>query len=71
MTTLQEFLAGEPLTYSGYDKRKHQLTYRAGVGAVIERKGEEIDTADVTDDASARRLYHNLTRRPQRAERGK
>lgn len=75
MTTLQEFLAGEPLAYrralppDGKKKKKRTrwqemtATYRAGVGVYVETaSGEELGCADVTDDTGATRVYHNLTR---------
>ena len=60
--TLREFLSGETLEYRGWNRKKTQLTYVAGVGAHIEQSGKEVATADVVDDASATRAYYNLTR---------
>ena len=73
MTTLREFLAGESLEAELPEaKFKKKLrtrtwivTYRAGVGAILERDDEGTRIADVTEDLSARRLYWNLTRETQ------
>lgn len=68
--TLEEFLSGAPLTYRGADMHRHEATFVEGQGLKIERKGELVGFAEsVSDRASARRFYHNETRRPQRDER--
>lgn len=62
MTTLKEFLAGEPLQYNGF-KKKCVATYRAGIGVLVEdRRGRDLGTADVTERDEIARLYWNLTR---------
>lgn len=63
MTTLSEFLDGEPLTYQGFNRKKHEATYRAGVGIYVEYKGRDLGLASVVSDRDARRFYHNVTRR--------
>lgn len=63
--TLEEFLQGKPLRYKGADFRVTEATYRVGDGVYLERKGEDVGKAAVSDDKSAARLYHNLTRSKQ------
>jgi hypothetical protein len=62
MTTLREFLDGEPLTYGTKDGDT-TATYRVGVGVLLERGGESLGTANVVDDLGASRVYHTLTGR--------
>lgn len=61
--TLAEFLAGEPLTYSGF-RRRCVATYRLGVGILIEdTRGKTLGVScAATTDAEARRAYWNMTR---------
>jgi hypothetical protein len=61
--TLAEFLAGEPLSYSGF-RRRCVATYRLGVGVLIEdTKGKALGVSTVaTTDAEAKRAYWNMTR---------
>lgn len=61
--TVEEFLAGETLRYQGFDFRGTEATYRVGDGVYVERRGKELGKAEVTDDRTARVLYHNLTRK--------
>lgn len=62
MTTLKEFLAGEPLHYRGY-RRQCVAVYRAGIGIIVEdRSGRDLGVASVTEHVDAARLYWNLTR---------
>jgi hypothetical protein len=63
---LPEFLKGATLRYVGFGYRTHEATFQPGVGVRIERKGKPVGVADVKTAAEARRLYHNLTRRPAR-----
>jgi hypothetical protein len=60
--TLEEFLAGDELTYLGAVFEPVQATYRVGVGILLEKDGVDVGTAIVVTDAGARRAYHNLTR---------
>lgn len=63
--TLEEFIDGESLTCLGSKLTPIELTYRVGVGVFITQNDEELPVVDtVTEDADARRLYHNMTRRP-------
>ncbi len=64
--TLAEFLAGSPLTYTGYRKAR-QLTcrYQPGVGVVIQSGQQVVGLAEVKTEHGAKNLYWNLTRRPE------
>lgn len=69
MTTLSQFLRGEPLTYAGPKPKRGRTkkvvaTYRVGDGVYLENeRGEDLGKADITEDLGASRVYHNLTRR--------
>ena len=66
MTSLKEFLSGEPLTYkSAVSKGRVTATYVIGVGISLDKNGRDLGTADVTDDLGASRAYYNLTRGEQ------
>ena len=65
---LEEFIAGETLEYLGFKFKRTEVTYRLGVGVFVSRGEEELGKAEITTDQGARRLYHNLTRKPQSAE---
>lgn len=61
-TTLQQFLAGEPLEYLGY-KRSQLVAQRRPDGIrVMDPKGKHVCTADVLDRLGLTRFYHNVTR---------
>lgn len=67
-TSLRDFLAGEPLTYRGFGFKRHEATYAEG-RVTIARRGQHVGTA-VVPPALVKSLWHNLTRRPQRALTG-
>ena len=63
--TVESFLAGEPIEYDGFKRKTRlKLSYQMGVGCHLTTlSGKDLGTAQVFDDKSARRLYHNLTRK--------
>lgn len=66
--TVDEFIAGMTLIYMGVKFKKTEATYRIGVGVILTRDDSPLGTVLVVDDHSARRLYHNLTRKPTSQE---
>jgi len=67
--TVESFLAGEPIEYDGFKRKvRLKLSYQMGVGCHLTTlSGKDLGTANVIDDKAARRLYHNITRKPMGA----
>ena len=67
--TVESFLAGEPIEYDGFKRKvRLKLSYQMGVGChLTSLAGKDLGTAKVLTDKDARRLYHNLTRKPPNA----
>jgi hypothetical protein len=67
MPDLEEFLAGETLTYRDEKGRPHSVTYRVGVGIFVDDVEFPVKGIDdvCTTDLGARRIYHGITRRDE------
>jgi hypothetical protein len=60
--SLQEFKAGAPLEYKGFDKKKRTMTVVGAGSLAIEDSRGKVEFLDVPEQCVAP-LFYNLTRR--------
>lgn len=69
MTTLQEFLEGEPLEYRGFNYKWHTAVYRVGIGTYIYRGHQTVCVSKfVKSDELATRFFYNQMKDQQNEE---